>query len=331
MDTSQRLLARSRRMGLLLLIGLVLLGYISLGLVYWQQTTQQANLDKEISKQHAVLAKPLAGADQLMADYKMVTDNNSPLAAITNEYTAFALLVGIAEKNGIDTSEGKLNIPSPSASETKVGESKFQLVSFHNIRIQGENNSVMAFLADLDSGKTLETMVLKRCSISYTTIPFTADEIEQREEFERVALAIKNMMADNRLSQLPRPMSFASGRAANLMGDDPATNVTVEGFPDNNTTIADKGYTGNASPRGGYVLYRHDIIPADNTSTFRTVSYIATLKTKYYYTVEADGTIRQFSGPEAAGATEYLSTKPPRIETIAIIDIDIYASRFEKK
>ena len=145
--------------------------------------------------------------------------------------------------------------------------------------------------------------------------------------------------------RIPKPLSFALGRATNFMGDDPTTNTTIEGFPDNTTTITEKGYRVNISsgnttsgnttnkftlPRGGYVLYRHDKISSDNTSAFSTVSYIATLKTKYYYTIEADGTIRQFSSPDIATAVEFLSTMFPRVETIAVIDVEIYTRTAKK-
>ena len=58
---------------------------------------------------------------------------------------------------------------------------------------------------------------------------------------------------------------------------------------------------------------------------------MTTLKTKYYYTVEADGTIRQFSGPDVKTASEYVYAKGPRVETVANIDVDIYAIGSEKK
>jgi hypothetical protein len=41
--------------------------------------------------------------------------------------------------------------------------------------------------------------------------------------------------------------------------------------------------------------------------------------TKYYYTVEADGTVRQFDGPDVTIAKEY-----PSIETIATLNVEIY-------
>lgn len=352
METIRGLLTRFRQMGLLLLIGFIVIVYISLGVIYWQQTKQQATLGTQIAQQSLVLSRPLASGEELIASYEAVrgalvsinvttTSGANKTLTLTDKDDAVELLVLLAGKSDISINEGKIIVGSPSISPTQVGGTTFQLASFHAVRLQGDNGKVMAFLSDLDSGKTLGSMVLKRMTISYVEIPFTENETEQREEFNAVSLAVKNMMADNGLSKIPKPLSFALGRAVNFMGDDLTTNTTTEGFPDNTTMITEKGYTVNSTsgnttnkfilPRGGYVLYRHDKIPADNTSTFKTLSYISTLITKYYYTVEADGTIRQFSGSNVSTAIEYPSGKGPRIETVATIDVDIYAIEPAKK
>ncbi len=332
METIRRLITRLRRAGILLVISLILIGYISLGILYWQQDTQQTNLEQQIAKITPVLARPVPSIEPLKADYDNVTDElalvkvNDVLASMADEHTPFVLLVSIAEKSGITTDEsvGKLSIPPPTLTSTRVGGDTFQLWSFRNMRVQGNNDNVTAFLIDLDSGKTRETMVLKRVMLSYLEMPFTAEELEQRAELNMVTSAIKAMMADNRLWWIPHPMSFAFGRATNLMGDNITTTETVEGFPDITSTLFEKGYTGAGSPRNGYVLYQHDQISTDNTSQFETVSYVTMLATKYYYTAEEDGVIRQFSGPILATAEEYLSSKGMRTETIATVDVDIY-------
>lgn len=332
MDIIRELFARVRRLGFIVLIGFIAIGYISLALVYYQQINQQNTLDKQIEQQNLVLAKPLESGDQLKADYDHVSDNSSFLASIPNEKAAFAKIVEIAAKCGIDTAEraGKLRIPGLVAGSVTVGGSSFQLLSFHGIRVQGDNSSVLAFLSDLDAGTTLETMVLKMVSLSYLQIPFTAEEAEQRAEYVAVSAAVKSMMLDNSLAKIPAPLDYAGGRATNLMGDDPTTNETAEGFPDANTAAIEKGYTGLGPLRTGYVLFQHDKVLAD-TSTFSVVNYLNMLRTKYYYTVEADGTIRQFSGPDIATATEYHSEKGQIIDTIAVVDADIYVNRFDRE
>jgi hypothetical protein len=330
MDIIRELIGRVRRLGFIVLVGFIAIGYISLALVYWQQTNQQNTLDKNILQQSVVLSKPLPSGDQLKADYNKVSDNSSYLASITNGKAAFAKIVEIATKNGInsDAAAGRLNIPGLSVSNVSIGGSTFGVLSFRGIRVQADNASVMAFLSDIDLGKTLETMVLKRVSISYVKVPFTPEEVAQRAEYVAVTAAVKSMMLDNNLSKIPAPQNYAGGKATNLMGDDPATTGITEGFPDANTTSIEKGYTGLVFLRSGYVLFQHDKVLAD-TGTFAVVNYLNTLRTKYYYTVEADGTVRQFSGPDVATATEYHSENGQIIDAIAVIDVDIYVNRFQ--
>lgn len=291
METIRGLLARFRQSGLVILIGFVVILYISLGLVYWQQTTQQTTLDKQIAQISPTLLRPLASIQPLEEGLKKV---NSALAEVSDERTAIARLVSIAAKSGISVEAGKLSIPSPGFSAVTVGGNTFQLISFGGIRVQGGNSNVTAFLTDLDSGKTLENMVLRRVAISYTEIPFTANETEQRTEFNSVTLAIKNMMADLGLSSL------------NITRD--AGNATA------NMSIF---------PGGVYALY-------SNNLTGTVVNYVAVPKTKYYYTVAADGIVRQFSGPDVTTAIEYPSGKGPRTETITVIDVDIYTRSAKK-
>ncbi len=125
------------------------------------------------------------------------------------------------------------------------------------------------------------------------------DEEARRTEFHNVSSSVIALMVDNNLALLPNPVTLA---ATNYMGDDPATGATVEGFPDNTTTAANKGYTGVGTPRVGYVLYRHDKISTD-TTLFTTVSYVSMLKTKWYFTCDEDGTVHQWN--DAAKTTEF--------------------------
>ena len=140
------------------------------------------------------------------------------------------------------------------------------------------------------------------------------EEEARKTEFHNVSAVLIAMMVDNNLAAIPNP-TYSTGNttgtnATNYMGDDPDTGGTTEGFPDSGasmTTFAAKAlklgitYTGTAG-RLGYVLYKHDR-PATAT-TFTTVNYINMMKTKYYYTYEADGTLHQWDS-QGAGAVEY--------------------------
>jgi len=302
----ENLIARLRRTGFLILIGFFLIIYVALGIVYFQQGAQQKDLEKQISSMRVILSKPLPGAEKLQAEYDEVNRFLSPLTVPD----ALDIIVGIAEESGINVALdiGKLNIPPPGLpGKQEVGEGNYQVLSLNSIRVQGDYESVMAFISDLNSGKTMKTMVLKGVNISQTELQVRAEEGARREEFRHVSLAVIDMMADNGLSAIPDPITYADGIAVNFLGDDPDTEEAIEGFPDNTTAAADKGYTGtgNITPSDGYVLYEHDRVPTDNTSQFETVSYVTELTTEYYYTCEADGTLRQFGGPDVAAATEY--------------------------
>jgi type IV pilus assembly protein PilA len=102
-------------------------------------------------------------------------------------------------------------------------------------------------------------------------------------EFANVQSAVVAMMVDNQLSTLDNPISVATGN--------------MSGFPDD-TAAASKGtdpdgvdYDG--SDKVGYILYQHDIIAADGSSTNGTVNYVATEMTKGTYTVDTSGTVTQ--------------------------------------
>ncbi len=304
------------------MVGALLIIYIGLGLVYFQQGAQQREFEKQVTKLSVVLARPMPGAEKLEAELEEV---NRALAPIPSS-DAIAMLVGIAEENGIDVAleAGKFIVPPAGFSQATVGASSYRVLSFSGIRVQGDPENVMTFISDLDSGKTLKTMVLKSVTIREVEVGLIGEEAARRAEFSKVASKLEEMMQSDNLSVIPNPISFAGGMATNLMGDDPATGETVEGFPDILTTAAEKGYTGTASPRAGYVLYNHDKVSTDNTTLFQTVSYIDVLTTEYYYTCEADGTVRQFDGADVATATEYLTRGESKIEIAATVTVEIY-------
>lgn len=322
MEMLRNLIIRLRHTGVLLVFGILLIVYLGFGFVYWQQGGQQKEYQEQIVKLGAVVARPLAGIDELRAEYEEVQDALAPLT----DQAAIELIVSIAEKSGIDIDEnsGKLRIPSVASRQVNMAGATYQVLSFVGIRVQADRDNVMAFLSDLDSGETLKTMVLTSVATSQMRVMFTGEEAARRAEFRQVASAVKAMMADIGLLAIPEPIGFSAGVATNLMGDAPETDELVEGFPDITTTAVDKGYTGTDSPRDGYVLYSHAKILTDDTTQFVTVSYVDMLTTTYYYTCEADGTVRQFDGANLAMATEYLGSEEYTVETAVTVSVDIY-------
>jgi len=299
-------------MGLLFLVGFLVIIFVALGIVYLQQGARQRELGEKINHLSLTLLKPLPTTEKLQEEYDKVNRYVSPLTreGALDIYRYIDIIVGIAEESGIDVDpdSGKLNIPAQNVvGEEKIGAGNYQVLSFNDIRVQGDYDSVMAFISNLESGETLKTLVLKTADTSQVALKISAEEKAKRAEFNEVQSAVIAMMVDNALAEIPNPINYAGGTAPNLMGDDPDTPVTVEGFLDITTTAADKGYTGTGTPKDGYVLYEHDKIDPDDTTTCSTVSYISTLETTYYYTCEANGTVRQFDGPDVATATEYLT------------------------
>jgi hypothetical protein len=126
--------------------------------------------------------------------------------------------------------------------------------------------------------------------------------------------AVADMMADNNLEEIPNPINFEGGVAVN----------ELTAFPDALTTAKEKGYTGKGTPSAGYILYEHDRIISDNTSEYQTVDYVGEPATEYYYTCEADGTVRQFDRPEVATATEYIGSEEVVYDTVAKLSVELY-------
>ena len=180
MEVIKNLLIRFRQSGVLLLIGFFLIIYVAFGFVYWQQGSQQRELEEQVAKVSGIVAKKLPDKENLQAEYD---DVNDALTLITDSSDAIEKLVGIAEKSGIDTDSDKLRVPSATVREEKIGGGTYQVFSFKNISAQGSYDNVMAFISDLDSGETPETktMVLKRVTINQTEVKGEGEE-ETRTE-----------------------------------------------------------------------------------------------------------------------------------------------------
>jgi hypothetical protein len=316
----KNLLTRLRRTGLLFLIGIFLIIYLGLGALFIQQSPKQKELNDQIAKQGLVAAKPLPPADKLKAEADEVKVALAPLT----DYAVLEVLVKIARQSGINVDDAakKFSVPpAGKATEVKIGEGKYQVMPIKNIKVQGAYDNVVKFVADLDAGNTLKTMVLRKAVISEVEIVFEDVEKERRQEWQDVQAAVETMMAKNSLQTIPYPRDSAGEIAFNDM----------TAFPD---AISD--WTGDvggktADPKGnsyldgdkaGYILLSHDII-GDGKLT-GLVDYLKLKTTKYYYTCEADGQVRQFGGAVIYGAVEYLGSEPSRFETQAAVDVDIY-------
>ena len=183
MEVIKNLLIRFRQSGVLLFIGFLLIIYIAFGFVYWQQSSKQGELEEQVANISLIVDKPLASKEKLKADYDEV---NSALASVTDSSDAIAILVSIAEKSGIDVASDsdKLIVPPAAVREETVGGGTYQVFSFKNVSVQGDYDNVMAFISDLDSGTTQETMVLTRITINQVEIKVEGEEVTEGEEEE---------------------------------------------------------------------------------------------------------------------------------------------------
>ncbi|MFC1988838.1 hypothetical protein ACFLVJ_03295 [Chloroflexota bacterium] len=322
MEYIKRLIVKYHQIGFLFIIGLILIIYISLGFLYLQQDPQQREYEGQIVKLGAIVANPLPSSEEIQAEYDAVIQKLTPISATE----AIAMLVELAGESGIDTSSDsdKFLVPTAVIANTTIGGNNYRYLSFANILAQGDYDSVMAFLSALDSGTKLETMVLTRVITSDVAVIATGEEGERRKEFRNVIAAVEAMMLDNGLTVLPVPISFSGTTATNSMGDIVTTTLTTEGFPDSTTSASRKGYTGTGVPRDGYVLYEHDKISSTDTTQYETVNYYPTLTTEYYYTCEADGTVRQWDGSNIINSLEYLDSQEYKIEQIVSLNVIIY-------
>jgi hypothetical protein len=323
MDNIKQIFTRFYRTAFLVLCGLIAIIYGSFGFIYIQQGAAQSDLEKQITNLEAIVSKPMPKSSELREKYEKITENLTPLTDIE----AISKLVDMARNCGIDVEQGsnKFIIPAAKYSQERIGGNTYQIMLFENILVQGEYENVMAFISDLDSGTTMENMVLTGIGATELKTLATGEEASRREEFRNVIGAVQAMMEDNGLSVLNNPIHQSAGIATNFMGDDPSTTDTVEGFPDMTTPPAQKGYTGSDTPRAGYVLYEHDKIPFDNPGSFETVNYIDIPVTTYYYTCESDGEVRQWDGEDVSTAKEYLTREEIILEIRATLNVKIYS------
>ncbi len=115
------------------------------------------------------------------------------------------------------------------------------------------------------------------------------EEQARNVEYNNMQLAVAATMADNMLSSIPNPVTAV------------ATN-DMSAFPDTTSNSTNGGKILDSSlnlyifpgDKTGYLLYSHDMT-ADGAQT-GLVNYIFSTTT-WYYTVDADGTVRQWSDP----------------------------------
>ena len=140
-------------------------------------------------------------------------------------------------------------------------------------------------------------------------------EEERQDEYWNLQEAVYYLMGDNWLpeGELPHPVDFAGGTATNNMSMFPDI-LSAAGVMD------EKEWDHNGDPytvndKDGYLLWGHDGMANDSAVDPEGLWYYVDgdmVTTEYFYTCEADGTLRQWSAADlAAPGTEELTPDRP--------------------
>jgi len=116
----------------------------------------------------------------------------------------------------------------------------------------------------------------------------------RRTEKQNVNIAVAVLMLDSNIGHIPNPVTTPT----NDMSAFPDT-TSVAGSADKLNDPSGTAYT--TGDKNGYILWDHD-----NTADGGVISlerYTNVRTTAYYYTVEGDGTVHQWSAP---GGVEYI-------------------------
>ena len=128
-----------------------------------------------------------------------------------------------------------------------------------------------------------------------------AGEEEAREtEFQTVQSAVHSMMVDNEISSIPNAVVWTDSTtgAEDDMGAFPDA-TSVGGSADKTADTSGVAYT--AVDAAGYLLQDHDKTGGGVAGPY--VDYVAISTASYYYTVETDGSVRQWDTTDCSTAT----------------------------
>ncbi|KKL66092.1 hypothetical protein LCGC14_2148440 [marine sediment metagenome] len=109
-------------------------------------------------------------------------------------------------------------------------------------------------------------------------------------EIRSIQTAVTTLMIDNGITLLPIPADEAGGVSLNDMAAFPdSTSATGTGKDSDPGGVA---YT-FPGDKAGYVIYNHDITADAGQASL--ANYVTTQTTSYWYTAEADGTVKQWA------------------------------------
>ncbi len=107
----------------------------------------------------------------------------------------------------------------------------------------------------------------------------------KKTELANIQSAVLAMMTDNNMSILPTPVLLSTKD----MGAFPDTSALGVGLKDKDVL----GATYTAPDKAGFYLFQHDRVA--NSVSGNLTNYVATQYTAYYYDVDAQGSVTQYT------------------------------------
>jgi hypothetical protein len=162
-----QLTARLKVLAFPLLMGLLVIIFVAIGVVYLRQGGEQEQLRLDIAQQSRIVARAQQSAEGVEERFKMVQEAIPP--ADLEETSVYEVILDVAERSGV-TASVSLN----SDSRKKVGKTTYRVLAF-TVTAQGSPDAVRDFIEALDREQiTLPTLVLDSLKLSGEVVATTS-------------------------------------------------------------------------------------------------------------------------------------------------------------
>ena len=166
----QQLRARFWALIMPILIGLFVIIYAAMGLIYFQQQREQSDLEALIDQRTATVSQPVELSEEEEANYEAAQQAITTGLVDEDEIRIFRedvieKVLEIAETLGFDADDITSFTYSDNLRTETIGETSYKVIPFQ-IKIEGDYNKVIAFISTLDSMPDMKTFVLKDVDIT---------------------------------------------------------------------------------------------------------------------------------------------------------------------
>ena len=155
-----------------ILIGLFLIIYAGMGVIYFQQQQEQSDLEVLIDQRQATVSQPVELSEEEKAKYEAAQQaipttlvNEDDIRKFREDLIEQIQDISEEPQSDVDITSFTYN---DGLKAEKVGESNYQVMLFQ-INIKGDHDNVMAFISILDSMTELKTFVLQGLNITIGT------------------------------------------------------------------------------------------------------------------------------------------------------------------